>query len=66
MSAFATCSTTRSTRPARSDVAGAGAAAETIGANQSQGAIQSTGDPLDLAIEGPGYFTVKQADGTPR
>ncbi|HEY3829873.1 MAG TPA: flagellar hook-basal body protein [Solirubrobacteraceae bacterium] len=44
--------------------AGAGAAAETIGANQSQGAIQSTGDPLDLAIEGPGYFTVKQADGT--
>jgi flagellar basal-body rod protein FlgG len=44
--------------------AGAGAAAETIGANQSQGAIQSTGDPLDLAIEGPGYFTVKRADGT--
>jgi flagellar basal-body rod protein FlgG len=44
--------------------AGAGAAAETIGANQAQGSIQSTGDPLDLAIEGPGYFTVKRADGS--
>jgi flagellar basal-body rod protein FlgG len=44
--------------------AGAGAAAELIGRNQSQGAIQSTGDPLDLAIEGEGYFTVKRADGS--
>jgi flagellar basal-body rod protein FlgG len=44
--------------------AGAGAAAEVIGANQSQGAVQSTGNPLDLAIEGPGYFTVKRPDGS--
>jgi len=44
--------------------AGAGAAAESIGRNQAQGAIQSTGDPLDLAIEGEGYFTVKRADGS--
>jgi flagellar basal-body rod protein FlgG len=44
--------------------AGAGAAAETIGANQTQGSIQNTGDPLDLAIEGPGYFTVKRSDGS--
>ncbi len=43
---------------------GAGAAARSIGRNQAQGSIQSTGDPLDLAIEGPGYFTVKRADGT--
>jgi flagellar basal-body rod protein FlgG len=43
---------------------GAGAAAQSIGRNQAQGSIQSTGDPLDLAIEGPGYFTVKRADGT--
>ncbi len=43
---------------------GAGAAAQSIGRNQAQGSIQSTGDPLDLAITGPGYFTVKRADGT--
>jgi flagellar basal-body rod protein FlgG len=43
---------------------GAGAAAQTIGSDQSQGALQSTGNPLDLAIEGPGYFTVKRSDGT--
>ena len=43
---------------------GAGAAARSIGRDQAQGSIQSTGDPLDLAIEGPGYFTVKRADGT--
>jgi flagellar basal-body rod protein FlgG len=42
---------------------GAGAAAQTIGRDQSQGSIQSTGDPLDLAIEGPGFFTVKRSDG---
>jgi flagellar basal-body rod protein FlgG len=43
---------------------GAGAAAQAIGRDQAQGSIQSTGNPLDLAIEGPGYFTVKRADGT--
>jgi flagellar basal-body rod protein FlgG len=42
---------------------GAGAAAQTIGRDQAQGAIQSTGNPLDLAIEGPGYFTVKRPGG---
>jgi flagellar basal-body rod protein FlgG len=40
--------------------AGAGAAAEVIGANQSQGSIENTGNPLDLAIEGSGYFTVQR------
>ncbi len=44
--------------------AGAGAAAEVIGRSQAQGAIQSTGDPLDLAIEGSGFFTVKRSDGS--
>jgi flagellar basal-body rod protein FlgG len=44
--------------------AGAGAAAEVIGANQSQGSIESTGNPLDLAIEGSGYFTVQRSGGT--
>lgn len=28
-----------------------------------QGALQKTGNPLDLAIEGQGYFTVKTANG---
>ncbi len=43
---------------------GAGAATEEVGRDQREGSVQSTGDPLDLAIEGPGYFTVKRADGT--
>ena len=42
---------------------GAGASAQVIGRSQSQGPIQETGDPLDLAIEGEGYFQVKSADG---
>jgi flagellar basal-body rod protein FlgF len=29
------------------------------------GAIQQTGNPLDLAIEGPGYFAVRGPDGNP-
>jgi flagellar basal-body rod protein FlgG len=43
---------------------GAGAAAQQIGRNQTEGTIQSTGDPLDLAIEGSGFFTVKRPNGT--
>jgi flagellar basal-body rod protein FlgF len=31
--------------------------------DQSQGALQKTGNELDLAIEGPGYFVVQTADG---
>jgi flagellar basal-body rod protein FlgG len=42
---------------------GAGASAQVIGRSQSQGPIQETGDPLDLAIEGEGYFQVKSAGG---
>ncbi len=42
---------------------GAGASAQVIGRSQSQGSIQETGDPLDLAIEGEGYFQVKSAGG---
>lgn len=43
--------------------AGAGARAEVIGRSQAQGGIQQTGEPLDLAIEGDGYFQVKGAEG---
>jgi flagellar basal-body rod protein FlgG len=42
---------------------GAGASAQVIGRSQVQGTIKETGDPLNLAIEGPGYFQVKLAGG---
>jgi flagellar basal-body rod protein FlgG len=42
---------------------GAGASARVIGRSEGQGAIQSTGNPLDLAIEGAGYFQVTRANG---
>jgi flagellar basal body rod protein FlgG len=32
--------------------------------NTTQGSITSTGNPLDLAIEGDGFFAVTMADGT--
>jgi flagellar basal-body rod protein FlgF/flagellar basal-body rod protein FlgG len=32
--------------------------------NMGQGAIQQTGNPLDLAIEGEGFFQVQTANGT--
>jgi flagellar basal-body rod protein FlgG len=42
---------------------GAGASAQVIGRNETQGSIRETGDPLNMAIEGDGYFQVKRADG---
>ncbi len=44
---------------------GAGASAQVIGRSHAQGPIQETGDPLDLAIEGEGYFQVKAPGGQP-
>ncbi|HLK39066.1 MAG TPA: flagellar basal-body rod protein FlgG [Polyangiaceae bacterium] len=32
---------------------------------QGQGSLQQTNNPLDIAIEGNGYFVVQQPDGTP-
>jgi flagellar basal-body rod protein FlgG len=43
--------------------AGAGANAEVIGRSEAQGALQETGDPLDVAIEGRGYLRVSTAGG---
>jgi flagellar basal-body rod protein FlgG len=43
---------------------GAGAAAEVVGRDQTQGAIQQTGQPLDIAIGGEGYLEVRRPDGT--
>ena len=42
---------------------GAGASAAVIGRSEGQGTIHDTGDPLDLAIEGPGYFQVRKPNG---
>lgn len=46
-----------------STTTGAGAASEIVGRDGSQGAIQDTADPLDVAIEGAGFLQFKRADG---
>ena len=43
---------------------GAGTQAEQMAYDQSQGAIQQTGQPLDVAIEGQGFMEVRRQDGT--
>jgi len=43
---------------------GAGTAAHVVGRSQEQGAIQQTGRPLDVAVQGPGYIEVRRPDGT--
>ncbi|MHB1099062.1 MAG: flagellar basal-body rod protein FlgF [Burkholderiales bacterium] len=35
-----------------------------VGSDMSSGAIEHTGNPLDLAVVGQGWFTVKLADGS--
>ncbi|MHB8240707.1 MAG: flagellar hook-basal body protein [Solirubrobacteraceae bacterium] len=42
---------------------GAGASARFLGHSMGEGAIKETGEPLDLAIEGEGFFQVTQANG---
>jgi flagellar basal-body rod protein FlgG len=42
---------------------GAGASAKVIGRSVTQGAITETGDPMNLAIEGAGYFEITRANG---
>ncbi len=43
---------------------GTGAAASMIGYSQTPGAVDPTGQPLDVAIEGEGYLEVRQPNGT--
>ena len=43
---------------------GAGAAVVDAGRNDAEGALQQTGDPLSLAIAGPGFFQVRRSDGS--
>jgi flagellar basal-body rod protein FlgG len=42
---------------------GAGSAATVLGRSTQQGDLQNTGQPLDVAITGPGYLQVKTGDG---
>jgi flagellar basal-body rod protein FlgG len=42
---------------------GTGAAAMTLGRSQAEGSLQQTGNPLDLAIQGPGFFQVRRPNG---
>src|SRR3954451_15386215 len=48
---------------ARGVDAGAGAAATQIGRANDEGVLQSTGRPLDVALEGEGYLQVRDAKG---
>jgi flagellar basal-body rod protein FlgG len=45
-------------------MAGSGAAADFIGRGRQQGPLLSTGQPLDVAIQGPGWLQVRRPDGT--
>ena len=42
---------------------GAGAAVTQLGRGADQGALQTTGNTFDLAIQGDGYFQVRRKDG---
>ncbi len=43
---------------------GAGAASAMFGRSQTPGSLQNTGQPLDVAIIGPGFLQVRRPDGT--
>jgi flagellar basal-body rod protein FlgG len=43
---------------------GAGAAATIIGRGRTAASLKSTGNPLDVAIQGAGYLQVRRPDGT--
>jgi len=42
---------------------GAGSAVQTVGRSFSQGALRQTGQPLDVALEGPGFLQVRTPEG---
>jgi flagellar basal-body rod protein FlgG len=43
---------------------GTGAASSIIGRSQAEGALENTGEPLDVAISGPGFLQVRRSDGS--
>ena len=51
-------------RRRRTSQHGAGAAADLDRPRPAQGALHETGEPLDVAIKGPGFLQVSRADGT--
>jgi flagellar basal-body rod protein FlgG len=54
------------TRVGFSNVASRGAGVmSTVTASSLAGELKATNDPLDVAIDGPGFFEVIRADGTP-
>ena len=44
-------------------ISGAGSAVQTVGRSFSQGALRQTGQPLDVALEGPGFLQVRTPEG---
>jgi flagellar basal-body rod protein FlgG len=44
---------------------GAGAAATALGRSTAQGALNQTGERLDVALQGPGYLAVRDANNQP-
>ena len=42
---------------------GSGSAAQTVGRSFQQGSLQQTGQPLDVALEGPGFIQVRTPQG---
>jgi flagellar basal-body rod protein FlgG len=43
--------------------AGAGSAAQIVGRSFAQGSLQQTGQPLDVALQGPGFLQVRTPQG---
>src|SRR5208283_2292891 len=43
---------------------GNGVSLESVGTDFSQGTLQTTSNPLDMAIQGAGFFIVKETSGT--
>ncbi|MGH2884441.1 MAG: flagellar hook-basal body protein, partial [Solirubrobacteraceae bacterium] len=43
---------------------GAGSAAQIVGRDQTQGAMQTTNQPLDVALQGEGFIEVRRFDGS--
>lgn len=44
-------------------IVGTGAASEKVGYSQAQGSLEETGDALDVALDGDGYFEIRLDDG---
>jgi flagellar basal-body rod protein FlgG len=54
----------RAARTAMAERAAGEVAAVDLGRSSAQGALIETGEPLDLAIEGDGWFQTQRADGS--